>query len=330
MMSDMKLVRLDSIFDVNYGTDLELNKLELSNDGIRFVSRNRNLNGIVAHVKKVEGITPNPSHSISVPLGSSSVLYAHFQDKEYYSGRDLAYLTPLKNIKLTVQQMFYYCLVLRRNRIKYNYGRQVNTTLPSLMVPAIEEIPKYVESIKIPNVEQYIESANKRNVILNYSKFKKFRLYPDYFDMETGMYYEKSERGVGSTPLISSTDRNNGISEYTDLTPTFKGNCLTIGKVSCSTFYQAHPFCATSDCTVLIPNKGFKMDVFSGLFIASIINKSEFPKWNYGRQIRLNDCQELEVFLPSDSKGDPDLIFMRNYMKTLRYSKIIDDKGKGE
>ena len=330
MMSDMKLVRLDSIFDVNYGTDLELNKLELSNDGIRFVSRNRNLNGIVAHVKKVEGITPNPSHSISVPLGSSSVLYAHFQDKEYYSGRDLAYLTPLKNIKLTVQQMFYYCLVLRRNRIKYNYGRQVNTTLPSLMVPAIEEIPKYVESIKIPNVEQYIESANKRNVILNYSKFKKFRLYPDYFDMETGMYYEKSERGVGSTPLISSTDRNNGISEYTDLTPTFKGNCLTIGKVSCSTFYQAHPFCATSDCTVLIPDIAYKTHDFSGLFIASIINISEFPKWNYGRQIRLNDCQELEVFLPSDSKGDPDLIFMRNYMKTLRYSKIIDDKGKGE
>jgi len=324
MMSDMKLVRLDSIFNVNYGTDLELNKLELSNNGIRFVSRNRNLNGIVAHVKKVGGITPNPSHSISVPLGSSSVLYAHYQDKEYYSGRDLAYLTPLKHIKLSEQQMFYYCLVLRKNRIKYNYGRQVNTTLSSLMVPAIEEIPKYVEFIKIPNVTQYIESANNRNVILDYSIFKKFKLYPDYFDMETGTYYEKGERGEGDTPLISSTDKNNGATEFTDLVPTFKGNCLTIGKVSCSTFYQARPFCATSDCTVLIPKEDFKIDVFSGLFIASVINKLESPKWNYGRQIRLNDCQELEIFLPSNKDGKPDLIFMRNYMKTLRYSKMLN------
>lgn len=326
MKSKMKLVRLDSIFQVFYGTDLELNKLKLSSEGIRFVSRNRNLNGIVAHVKKIEGIVPNPAHSISVPLGSSSVLYAHYQDKEYYSGRDLAYLIPLEDIKLTMQQMFFYCLVLRKNRVKYNYGRQVNTTLPSLMVPAIDEIPKYVESIKIPNVKQYVESANNKKIKLDYSKFKKFKLYPDFFDMEAGTYYEKGERGEGNTPLISSTDKNNGIAELTSLEPTFQGNCITIGKVSCSTFYQDRPFCATSDCTVLIPKKGFKMDVFSGLYIASVINK-ESPKWNYGRQIRLNDCQELEVFLPSNKDGKPDLTFMKKYMKSLRYSKMLESQA---
>lgn len=319
----MKLVRLDSIFQVSYGTDLELNKLELSDDGIRFVSRNRNSNGIVAHVKRLEGVKPNPANSISVPLGSSSVLYAHYQDKEYYSGRDLAYLTPLKNIKLNKNQMFYYCLVLRKNRIKYNYGRQVNTTLSSLMVPAIEEIPQYVNSIRIPQIKQYIGAAEKNNILLDYSKFKKFRLYPKYFDMEAGTYYEKSCRGDGNTPLISSTDQNNGISEFTNLEPTFEGNCLTIGKVSCSAFYQLGPFCATSDCTILKPKQGFDMDVFSGLFIATVINK-ESPKWNYGRQIRLNDCQQLEVFLPANKDGEPDLLFMKDYMKTLKYSKIID------
>lgn len=322
MRKKMKLVRLDSIFHVSYGTDLELNKLEISDDGIPFVSRNRNLNGIVAHVKKLKGITPNPSNSISVPLGSSSVLYAHYQDKEYYSGRDLAYLTPLDNIKLSKIQMFYYCLVLRANRIKYYYGRQVNTTLSSLMIPAIDEIPQYVNNIRIPDVRKFIGAVEDSDVLLDYSKFKKFRLYPDYFDMETGTYYEKSERGEGKTPLISSSDQNNGISEYTNLEPTFEGNCLTIGKVSCSTFYQAVPFCATSDCTVLIPKQGFDMDVFSGLFIATVLNK-ESPKWNYGRQIRLNDCQQLEVFLPANKEGKPDLLFMRDYMKTLQYSKIL-------
>ena len=323
----MKLVRLDTIFSVNYGTDLELNKLEKSDTGIRFVSRNRNLNGVVAHVKKISNIKPNPAHSISVPLGSSSVLFAHYQDKEYYSGRDLGYLKPLDDINLSESQMFFYCLVLRKNRVKYNYGRQANTTLSSLMIPSIDEIPSYINDYKIPSINKYLESCSDEQSKLDFARFRKFRLYPDFFNMEAGTYYEKSFRGIGKTPLISSTDRNNGVTEYINLEPTFPSNCLTIGKVSCSTFYQAAPFCATSDCTILKPQKGFNLDIYSGLFIAAIISL-EKPKWNYGRQIRLNDCQELEVYLPATQNGKPDLEYMSNYIRTLKYSSFLEAINK--
>lgn len=321
----MKLVRLDTIFDVHYGTDLELNKIEQEANGIPFVSRNRNNNGVVAHVKKIEGISPNPSHSISVPLGSSSVLFAHYQDKEYYSGRDLAYLVPIEGLILSRMEMFYYCMVLRHNRIKYNYGRQVNTTLNSLLIPSTDSIPDYVKNYKMPSMENFKSPLLDCNMELDYSCFKKFKLYPDIFDMKTGAYYEKSLRGTGTTPLISSTGTNNGVSEMTNLVPEFEGNCITIGKVSCSAFYQPSPFSATSDCTVLIPQTKYKMDMFSGLFIATVLNKEQ-KKWNYGRQIRLNDCQELEIFLPSNSCGEPDFSFMSKFVCSLKYSKFIKEQ----
>lgn len=319
----MKLVRLDSIFDVKYGTDLELNKLENCYNGIRFVSRNRNMNGIVAHVKRIKGLKPNPAHSISVPLGSDSVLYAHYQDKEYYSGRDLAYLTPKEGILLTREQMFYYCLVLRKNRLKYNYGRQVNTSLSSLMIPSIDDIPYFISDIKIPNISTYFNAATSDYLALDYSMFRKFKLFPKYFKIESGTYYEKNEYGMGKVALISSSDRNNGVKDMTNLKPTFEGNCITIGKVSCSAFYQLHSFCATSDCNVLIPEKDFNMDIYSGLFIATVLNK-ESPKWNYGRQIRVNDCQELEIYLPANKLGEPDLEYMANYIKSLKYSIFLE------
>lgn len=320
----MKLVKLDSIFSINYGTDLELNKLEKTNDGIPFVSRNRNHNGIVAYVKKINGISPNPAHSISVPLGSSSVLYAHYQEKEYYSGRDLAYLRPLDGINITMMQMFYYCIILRKNRIKYNYGRQVNTTLSSLLVPSIDSLPEYINSLNLPNTKQYKDALCTKDMILDYRRFKKFRLYPDYFDMTAGEYYEKSARQKGDVPLISSSDNNNGVAEMTNLEPVFEGNSITIGKVSCSAYYQPKPFCATSDCTVLTPKPNFNLNVFSGIFIATVINK-ERPKWNYGRQIRLNDCQNLNIFLPSTDDGQPDLQYMSDFIKTLKYSKFVGE-----
>ena len=54
----MSNVPVTKLFKIISGTDLELNKLEEAPDGINFVSRNRNNNGVVARVKAVEGKNP--------------------------------------------------------------------------------------------------------------------------------------------------------------------------------------------------------------------------------------------------------------------------------
>ncbi len=140
------------------------------------------------------------------------------------------------------------------------------------------------------------------------------------FDMKAGKYYPRKSYNEGYIPLISASENNNGVIKFTDLEPKYN-NCLTIGKIGISTFYQNIPFVATSDVTILIP-KIENFNKYLGLFIATILNQEKY-KWSYGRQIRLNDCQKLTIKLPVTTQGLPDWEFMENYIKSLPYSASL-------
>lgn len=158
---------------------------------------------------------------------------------------------------------------------------------------------------------------------LDTSMWKKF-LLTDYFNVEAGHYYYSKEYGEGTTPYISASNTDNGITAYIDLKPDFDGNCITTGKVGCTAFYQPFPFCATSDVNVICPK--FDMHPFVGLFIVQVINFNENYRWNYGRQCRVGDTKDIVLKLPATSDGKPDWEWMEDYIKSLR-SKPITTKN---
>ena len=318
----MKLVDLEKLFVIDNGHDLELNKLEKDNNGINYVSRTQKNNGVSAKVKKLDNVEPHKAGSISVTLGGS-VLEAFLQNEDFYTSYHMRVLTP--RVQMTDNQKLYYCMCIRQNKYKYNFGRQANKSLPKIKVPSMEFIPDWVNDVKLVDLSHLSERFNlDSNIELDLPTWREFKLYPKYFDMEAGKYYPATSYEVGKIPLISSTESNNGTTEFTNLEPAYQGNCITIGKVKCSSFYQKKPFCATADVTVLIPE--FDMNVYSGLFIATVLNMEGF-KWNYGRQIRLNNCKNLVIKLPSklnsNGKYVPDFEFMENYIKSLPFSKNI-------
>ena len=124
-----KLTPLKELFTPVYGVNLELVNVEECEkkdlNSIRFVSRTELNNGISAYVKSMVEVPPNPAHTISVAV-SGSVLSSFYQDKEYYSGRDLYYLLP--NKKMSKEEMIFYALCIKANKYKYNYGRAANKT----------------------------------------------------------------------------------------------------------------------------------------------------------------------------------------------------------
>lgn len=133
---DLKLVTLDSLFDLQYGVNMELYKFDecKSSDAnaIPFVSRTEKNNGISAYVEKCIGYEPNPAHTLSVAVGGS-VLATFYQPKPYYSGFHVFVLTPKK--EMGIIEMLYYAMVIRCNRYRYSYGRQANKTLKDILVP---------------------------------------------------------------------------------------------------------------------------------------------------------------------------------------------------
>lgn len=144
----MKLIKLSELFEVKYGVNLELNKLEHDPNGINFVSRTSQNNGVSARVKRIYDLDPIEKGMLTV-AGGGSVLETFVQPEPFYSGRDLYYLRPL--VKMRLEEKLYYCMCIRANKYRYNYGRQANKTLKDILLPSMSEIPAWV-SKAIPNV----------------------------------------------------------------------------------------------------------------------------------------------------------------------------------
>lgn len=311
-------MKVKDIFDVVYGVNLELincNETSSVSNGVNFVSRTSENNGVVARVSLIDGVTPHEAGTISCAV-SGSVLSTFVQSEPYYSGRDLYVLTPKIELKL-VEKLFY-CYVINANKYRYSYGRAANKTLKDIELP--DEIPEWVYRVNLENYYKAIKTnVPYKNLELDTSNWQEFELI-DFFEMFAGKYLNKLDYESGSIPYISTSDTNNGVMNFINQEPEFPENCITIGKVGVTTYYQRSKFLATSDVTVLKP-KGNFLNKYTGIFITTLI-KLESKKWTYGRQIRLGDCKELIIKFPVKD-GAPDWGFMENFIKQLPYSDKI-------
>lgn len=324
----MTNIPLRELFIVRYGTDLELNKLKQDPHGINFVSRNRKNNGVVARVLPVEGINPNPAGTISVALGSSSVLFSYLQDEPYYSGRDLAYLVP--KIEMTKKQLLFYCTCIIKNRYKYNYGRQANRTISSLYIPAIDQIPKWVQDIELKDIAYYSQKySNEPTDKFNIANWHDF-IYDEIFTIERGESYYIKYSGKGKFPYASASDENNGITSNVD-TYNREGNLIVLnydGSVA-SAFYQADKFFA-SEKVVTLSLKDYELNKYIAMFIITVIRKEKF-RYNYGRKWSVEKRMRNSIIkLPAKmiTRGSkieyiPDYNYMESYIKTLSFTKAL-------
>src|SRR3989338_5298824 len=134
---------VNDLFEVIYGTNLELNKLKKNRKGINFVSRTAKNNGVSARVELLKDVKPIEMGMITV-AGGGAVMEAFVQEKPFYSGRDLFYLKPRKEMILS--EKLFYCMCLKKNKFKFSYGRQANRSLRSLELP--NKIPDWVYKVK--------------------------------------------------------------------------------------------------------------------------------------------------------------------------------------
>ncbi len=317
----MKLVKVSEIFEVVYGVNLELNKLTQTEpgQGVPFVSRTAKNNGVSAWVKPIAGKTKNPKNTISV-AGGGSVMESFLQKEPYYSGRDLYYLKPLTN--LTDSQLLYYCNCLRANKYRFNYGRQANRTLKELLIPSVSSIPNFVTRNDLNRYKGIEKPLSAKKLTTDTSKWKTF-VYDDLFEIERGKGPRKKDlNGKGNIPFVTSTDQNNGWTDFTEVTAIHKGNTIGVnrnGSVAYA-FYQPVPFCSTEDVHIFKPK--FEMNKYVGLFLATLIRKEKY-RYNYGRKWGIGRMKISTIKLPVNSKGQPDWDFMEKYIKSLNYSKQI-------
>lgn len=315
----MHLTQLNQIFNIVYGNQLDLNKMELDLEGgINFVSRSRENLGVKAKIKKID-IEPFPAGCITVTLGGAYLLSSFIQEAPFYTAQNIKVLTPKQ--KMSFAEKLYYCRCIEENRVRYvSHGREANRTLDFLLVPSKENIPPWVCKTKTPKIKK--ESLINKKLGLNTKSWQPFYL-KNLFKIYSSKDPLVNTLKEGRTPYIASTEYNNGIIGNVDMRPTNKGNVLTVnrgGSVG-ETFYQPTDFLATPvDVRLLKPK--FKINKYIGLFFTVIIRKEKY-RFSYSRKMGTDRLNNLEIKLPVDKDGQPNWQFMEDYIKSLPYSSNL-------
>ena len=312
------MIKLDELFTVEHGTDLELiNCDEIAGD-IPFISRTSSNNGIAAFVKLRDDIPPMPGNAITVALGGS-VLSSFYQKKPFYTSFHIAGLYPKQD--LSVSQMIFYCAAIEKNKYKYNYGRQANKTLKEILVPAINEIPRNVNDTK-PIIPFKESPLNPHKLPFNPASWQGF-LLKDLFDVFASQDNNITESNPGKTPYISSSQQNNGISAFIYNHPSQDSNTITVarnGSVG-SAFYHPYKYCASPDDVRIFKPK-FEINKYIALFLTVLIEKEKY-RYAYGRKFGTKRMKETKIFLPVKKDKSPDWEYVENYVKTLPYSSNL-------
>lgn len=148
---------LGDIFEVKYGVNLELLNCDITDstdpNAINFVARTSQNNGVVAKVKRLDGVPPQPAGVLTC-AGGGSVLSTFVQDAPFYSGRDLYLLIP--KYPMSLFSKLFCCTIIEANKYRFSYGRQANKTLPILQLklpakadgaPDFEYMEAYIKSL---------------------------------------------------------------------------------------------------------------------------------------------------------------------------------------
>jgi len=248
----MKMKPLNELFSVEYPKTLVFSAMELDDQGINFVSSKGTNNGVVAKVQRNLDYKEYPANVITVPL-KGTVLWACLQTEPCYVAHQIAVLIP--KVELSTQQLMFYCLCVRQNKYRYNYGRQADKTLKALMLPDISELPSFVAGLTAPDYSEMTKPFECGDHLFNCRAWKPFR-YDELFHIERGTGPRKQDIQFGKTPFVTSTDMNNGITAFCDYIPTHSSNTISVnrnGSVG-EAFYQEISFCSTEDVHVFNPN----------------------------------------------------------------------------
>lgn len=311
-------MKISELFDVKYGVNLELSnceKVDWNDDkGINFVARTSINNGVVAKVTRVDGIEPQAAGTLSCAAGGS-VLSTFLQTQPYYSGRDLYVLTPKREMSLN--EKLYWCMAIKMNAYRFNYGRQANKTLKDIELP--DTIPAWVMGASIKPITTQIMKPDELNII-NWGYYTMDSL----FRFVKGKRLTKADMVPGDLNYLGAISENNGVREKIETDYSWEPNCITVnynGSVG-EAFYQSKPFWASDDVNVLYAKDFWEMNKYIAMFLITVIKANKY-RFGYGRKWTMEKMKETVIKLPSQEDGTPDFIYMEKYMKSLPYSDRI-------
>ncbi|MGT0065382.1 restriction endonuclease subunit S [Helicobacter pylori] len=126
-------------------------------------------------------------------------------------------------------------------------------------------------------------------------------------------------------PVVTNSSLNNGISGYSSLEPTEKGNQITYSDTTTSEgiFYQKRPFIGYSHVQGLYPLKYHEFwNEKTLLYIVTAFKKVACGRFNYGNKFNRKIASGMPIFLPTNQHGEIDFHFIHTLINALMKQTI--------
>ncbi|GAA7057410.1 restriction endonuclease subunit S [Helicobacter pylori] len=126
-------------------------------------------------------------------------------------------------------------------------------------------------------------------------------------------------------PVVTNSSLNNGISGYSSLESTEKGNQITYSDTTTSEgiFYQKRPFIGYSHVQGLYPLKYHEFwNEKTLLYIVTAFKKVACGRFNYGNKFNRKIASGMSIILPTNQHGEIDFHFMRTFINALMKQTI--------
>ena len=316
-------------FDVYLSSgDLKIDDCEPGN--IPLISSGSTNNGIVGYIdEKGDGKAQIfKANCITVDMFCN----AFYQNEDFYAVSHGRVNVLCPKFKCNLQIGLFICSIIKKEQFKYSYGRAVYSSEIARMIIKLPSTPdnepdwnymeQYIKSIK----HKPLSTANQggcSSLTLGVESWKPFKI-KDLFVLQTGKAHSDMLDEGNDIPYIGAKKSDNGVMYHCAYNPELaqKGNCIIFicngqGSVGYAN-YMNKSFIGTTD---IVAGYNEHLNQYNGLFIATVLCL-ERPKYSFGRKWKTH-LSDTEINLPVSKNGEPDWLYMENYMKALPYGDRI-------
>lgn len=336
-MMNYKEFRVKEVFEVENSRPLhKVNLLPSEGEGIPYITRTKFSNGFEETIVNVQGGFKNPKNTIT--FGAESVQF-FYQPFEYFTGNKMYYLTRKDGEEITENQGLYLTTIIQSSlkNTGYGYGMGLTGTRfkeKKIMLPIDDTghpnwtfMEEYVQ-IKSNQIKETYQLPKQHEITdfrnLDEVEWGEFKL-EDIAKIKGGKDWEQYNRVSGQVPFIGSSSINNGVTDF--VSPKGRENqvgkgVLGINRNGSVGYVFYHPYSAYfSGDTRFLEINGFKNRKFVNQFIQTMILYQR-EKYAYGYKMGTQRIKNQIIKLPITTTGQPDFVFMEQYMKRME-NKVI-------
>ncbi len=305
-----------------------------------YFTRTENNNGVLGYVDYLD-----EKHLIngnSLAIGMISMLF-HYMSHDFYAGQFTKTAFPKfdgfnENVALyfisllckfqkiyqgvlvrDFEQTFYDSIVYLptlEGEISFSYMENVIHELQN------ESIIKLNNYLKLNGLENTELTQEEKDAVLQLRsgevKWKEFKV-GELFDIHPTNAYKLTNSHIfhddGKNPVVTNSSVNNGITGYSNLSPTERGNMITYSDTTTSEgiFYQPDDFVGYPHVQGLYPKRDSdKWNEKTLLFFVSLFRKTAGGRFDYANKFNRTIASQMLVSIPITTNGTIDWTFMQN------------------